>query len=245
MPKRARSKSTGKKRYSKRYKRSSGGYSAKKRHYRRKIKPELNAVDTQVNLFANSTGIVQLLNGVQPGVERFARIGKQVVMRSIECDWYIQTTGTPVLTTNYSEDIVCVMLFLDRQPSAVAPILSDFIEDISAGGTASTIAISNINLNNRRRFKMLMRWEPIMPAYTKAATTGVTSNWGQQIERTQETFRKRYFKRMSMIQRFRGVTNSYFSIETNALLCVVCSFSPAGAEPWVVRCQARYRYSEE
>lgn len=105
---------------------------------------EFKAVDIDNgSSVCDSTGAVTLINGVALGTDIDDRIGRQVMLRSVEMKGYVYpTAGTGV------DQIHRVLLVYDRQCNGVAPAITDILKAVS------TTAVRN--LNNRKRFKILM-----------------------------------------------------------------------------------------
>jgi len=90
----------------------------------------------------DTTGDVILLNGIARGDDVSDRIGRKVIIKSLEARFYAYVTaGTGVDQSNR------VMLVYDKQPSGAAPNITDVLVSVS------TTALKNEN--NSQRFTIL------------------------------------------------------------------------------------------
>lgn len=115
--------------------------------------------DTQVNQDLNTTAGYILLNGLVPGTAATQRIGQNVSIKSIEVKLRMQVTPATGV-----DQFVRVIIALDRQPNAAAPVIGDLL--IGTSVTAPR------NLNNRKRFKILMDKPYAMGGILNGAGTG-------------------------------------------------------------------------
>jgi len=92
----------------------------------------------------NSTGSFTLLNACVQGSDYSNRIGRKIVVKSV----YIRGLVYPEAATGSAPVIQCRMILLvDNQPNGSAPAVTDVLNT----GTAT----SQLNLNNRDRFKII------------------------------------------------------------------------------------------
>lgn len=103
---------------------------------------EFKSVDTTVNISADTTGGVQLLNGLARGDDIGSRVGREVVLKSIE----LRATGRVTDTTG-TDQTQRILVVYDRQANAAAPAIADVL--------AAANVLYPRNLENRRRFKIL------------------------------------------------------------------------------------------
>jgi len=106
-------------------------------------KGEFKAVDANGSSVIDSTGALVLLNGLARGDEINERNGREVVMKSVQINFGVQCT----ITTG-TDQYARVLLVYDRQSNGAAPAITDIL--VSNNTTAVR------NLENRRRFKILM-----------------------------------------------------------------------------------------
>jgi len=107
--------------------------------------PEYKYMDTTLSpgsTRCDTTGDVILVNGCARGDDVGDRIGRKIVMKSLEMRLYAYVTaGTGVDQTNR------VMVVYDKQPNGAAPAITDVLVSIS------TTALKNAN--NDHRFNVL------------------------------------------------------------------------------------------
>jgi len=210
-----------------------------------RLKPELKSVE--FNNAGNPIPInnlfqVAVINGLAIGTDRFQRIGKRVLGKSVSMSLYLQPIdpggGYPI---NRAVDLPRIMLIWDTKPSPAVPAFADLLQDQDDLGATLTQAISHINLDNRKRWKVLMDWEPILPAYTATGINAFTSA-NIPIDPITPSYTKHFYKKFNVETSYSGVAATYASIEENALLLCVVSFLAAAA--WSLRLSVRYRYTD-
>lgn len=239
MPKRKRSSSTKKKKPSTRPK--------KRTRYNNtmtKFKPELKAVDLAVGRQLSSGETFYYLNGIQQGTGRYERIGKQVWLKTLEYSLYITPQSAPILTQKWNTDIPRIMIVLDRKPTGSLPIISDILKVQGYDGATSTNPQSFTNLDNQKRFKILMNWEPILPSF-QHNTDGTITNVGPNLDPTTPTFSKHGYIRLKKLCSYLNSTGSLAAIEGPALYVVWDSFYSGTSQmssPWYLRIETRLRY---
>jgi len=117
---------------------------------------EFKSVDAGATVDVDTTGTLTLLNGIARGDEINERNGREVTMRSIEFHGDIYptvTTGTACQGR--------VLIVYDRQANAAALTVAQVLNAVST--TAPR------NLENRRRFKILMDRRLTLPNSSAAA----------------------------------------------------------------------------
>lgn len=136
-----------------------------------KIKAEWKSIDTNITQVQDAIGAVTLLNGCQQGDDIGNREGRQIQMRSIELKLHTYgTAGTGI------DQIHRILLVLDKNPNGVAPAIADII-------TANTSGLRN--LNNRKRFKILMDKRLVINASGEPGTNKVIKKYKQCAYTTQ------------------------------------------------------------
>jgi hypothetical protein len=116
---------------------------------RKGLEPEKKNVDTTINtsiVFGQSTGTLQLLNGLVPGNSATTRIGRTVTMRSLEIRWL----GSLAPTTTGSSPLRMLVIY-DKQTNASAPMATDIL--------VSDLIDSPMNLSNSKRFIIIANEE--------------------------------------------------------------------------------------
>ena len=112
--------------------------------YTRRRLDEKKFIDVSNTLYNfDTTGTIQLLNGCSQATDYNDRIGRKIIVRSIQLRGLVYPLDTTTATS------LCRMILLyDCQTNGAAPAITDVIT--SATSTAP------LNLNNRDRFKILM-----------------------------------------------------------------------------------------
>lgn len=109
-------------------------------------KGELKWIDNVFSGSITAAGAVQLCNGVAPGTSSITRIGRKIVMKSV----ILKTTvGCGTAGAALFRGKIKFSLVYDSQANATAPVIADIY--------ASASANSNLNLDNRGRFKVLWK----------------------------------------------------------------------------------------
>jgi len=91
------------------------------------------------------TPTMQLLNGLVQGTDSVTRIGRKIMMKSIQIR---NAIGKAVQT---SSSIIRTIVFYDTQTNGAAPVVTDLLQ----ASTLATYIVSPLNLNNRERFRIL------------------------------------------------------------------------------------------
>lgn len=112
---------------------------------------ERKVIDTvSADYQVNTTGSITLLNGVTLGTDYDERIGRKIVVKSCYIRGWIApqlaaTIGAAALTPSQQWRMI---LLVDNQPNGAPPAITDIL--VSADPS------SQLNLNNRDRFKVLV-----------------------------------------------------------------------------------------
>lgn len=107
---------------------------------------ELKWVDTSGSAAATSAGAVVLLNGLVPGTGSTQRIGRHINMKSLIAK---ATVGCGTAGATPFRGRLKMSIVYDSQTNATTPSFSDIYDTSNAN--------SNLNLNNRGRFKVLWK----------------------------------------------------------------------------------------
>lgn len=141
-------------------------------------------------------GSFTVLNAMTNGAELYQRIGRKVYMKSIHLRGWTVNNGTVLA------DYARLLVVYDAQPNAALPALAAVLQDSNAG--AATSVVSEINLTNRARFKIL-RDHPIMfPPVT--FTAGVLTNGPNYMETDKGRFN------IDMFIKLRGLEAEYNAV---------------------------------
>jgi len=128
-----------------------GGYS-----FKNQGGTELNFVDVDISRTPNPTpvlfqeaGQVVLLNGMMMGTDASTRIGRRIVIRSIE--WKMTMTGSDV---NHSSTLYRFAIVYDSQTNGLPPSVADIYSSAIAGVSCPP-AQTPRNISNKARFQVL------------------------------------------------------------------------------------------
>jgi len=110
---------------------------------------ELKAFDVvAANTPFPAAGGSLILNAVPLGTDYFQRVGRKITMKSLHIK------GTIVPTQAVGADYLRVMIIYDAQCNKALPATNNLIL-LDANAAPATTSFSEINLNNRERFKIL------------------------------------------------------------------------------------------
>lgn len=110
---------------------------------------EWKYVEATVNDTAIVVGAVALMNGLVPGDAINQRDGRQVSIQSLQLKFRGENDSTSTGTN--SRNAVRILAVIDKQTNAAAPAVGDIL-DLSGSSAIDAMR----NLNNRKRFKILM-----------------------------------------------------------------------------------------
>ena len=178
---------------------------------------EFKAVDTTVNIACDTTGAVHLLNGIARGDDINQRIGRRVVMRSIEMRVESLVTATTGVDQNHR-----VLVVFDRQTNAVALTAADVLTAVDIN--------SPRNLTNRSRFKIIYDNLHHLNASGESGSHKVID----------------WYKRLWFPVTFNsGDDGTVADIQTGSMYLVVVGNRSAGADAGAVGGRVRIRYTDE
>jgi len=245
MAKRKRSASTSRRRKYKRSKYYTRTTNKSRSMRNIRLKPELKSVDFNNSgnaLAINNTFQSAIINGIAIGTDRYQRIGKRVLGKSVSCSLYLQPIdaggGYPITR---AVDLPRIMIVWDTKPTPAAPAFADLLQDQDDAGGTVVQGISHINLDNRKRWKVIMDWEPILPQYISTGVNQFTSpNFPS--DPITPTYVKHFYKKFNVATSYSGISANYSACEENALLLVVVSYLANAA--WSLRMSVRYRYTD-
>lgn len=121
---------------------------------------ELKTTDLTANTYAGTTtGSVTLLNSLSAGSDYTQRIGRKCLFKSIFIRGWVFPEDTSTVN-----NLARIIIFYDRQTNSSTPAITDLL--------VSATSVSNINLDNRERFKILVDKQFAMPAYIEASGMG-------------------------------------------------------------------------
>jgi len=108
---------------------------------------EFKAKDTNLDYNFNTTGTLVLLNGIARGDEISERNGREIMMKSIQ----ITMKSAATAGTGLPQAMRALVVY-DKQANAAAPTVAQILE----GGLDSRVTTRMRNLENRKRFVILM-----------------------------------------------------------------------------------------
>ena len=178
---------------------------------------EFKAVDTSVNIACDTTGAVALLNGIARGDDINERVGRRVVLRSIEMRVQSVVTATTGVDQNHR-----VLIVYDRQTNATALTVADVLTAVDIN--------SPRNLTNRSRFKIIYDSLHHLNASGESGAHKVLD----------------WYKPLWLPVTFNsGDAGTVADIQTGSLYLVVVGNRSAGADAGAVGGRFRVRYTDE
>lgn len=196
-------------------------------------KQELKAFDValRTNTFATIAGppTFDTLNAMVNGAELYQRVGRKVYMKSL----HIRGQCTPNGVAN--ESACRIIIYYDSQPNAAAPLIGDLIKDSNAA--AASTWISEINLVNRQRFKILRDMQFIFGSSTNAA--GAAELVPDPIK---QSFNVDVFIKLKGLEAIYNATNggTVADITSGAIGLVCFGDANAGAHDFIYGARLRY-----
>lgn len=139
-----------------------GSYTAKKMYRMRgqaRFGRSANYADLAFATYdCSTTGSIALLNTVATGAAQTQRVGKKILMKSLQIRGLVTNKATTISSQ------VAWMIVYDRRPAAALPLITDILNSISPN--------SFLNDANSARFKILHRWsETLLGDVAVAADT--------------------------------------------------------------------------
>lgn len=108
----------------------------------------------------NTTGSIILLNTVAQGTTVNQRVGKKILLKSLQCRGLMNNDATAVLND------VAYMIVYDKRPTGSLPAITDILNTINSN--------SMNNDNNSGRFSILKRVDEVLVG--NASFTGAVAN---------------------------------------------------------------------
>jgi len=181
---------------------------------------EFKSVDTTYSMDLNTGTSVQLLNGIARGDEIFERNGREVIMKSIQIN--LQLFATVVTGVGQTARVVVVY---DRQTNAAACTAVQVLQ-------AATV-IAPRNLENRRRFKILMDRTYLLPSRITATVAGT------------EFVVDKFYRRLRHPITFNaGDAGTVADITTGSIYMIAIGDQNAGVSDGALNAVCRIRYQD-
>lgn len=187
-------------------------------------KPEKKAVDQAINQAFDSTGTVTALCIPAQGAGPNQRLGRQTELDNLYVTGYVTATGSA--TTDILPDLGRLLVVYDRSPVGSNPAISDIIQDLNAAGSTATSALSGVNLNNKKRFVILMDQRIFLPG--AKGNTGTNPTIFAQ-DQSQSLVIKRFIKLGGLMQEYKSSTPGVADLTTGAIFLVTLSETTAAA----------------
>jgi len=154
----------------------------------------------------DTTGTITLMNGIATGSDFTDRIGRKILMKSIYIRGVFRMEGTNALST-----LSRLLLVYDMQTNGVAPAITDILKSANSQ--------SQLNLNNRDRFKILMDKQVAIGGQDIAA-----GGYGSPT-----TVALKKFKKCRLETIYGGTLSTVGSINTGALWLISIGDQAAGS----------------
>lgn len=107
---------------------------------------------------ADTTGSIALLNTVAQGASVNQRVGKKIMLKSLQCHGYMQANTTATVN-DFS-----VLVVYDKRPVGALPAITDILNSANAN--------SFNNDANSGRFRILKRWDDVLVGNSATPSTG-------------------------------------------------------------------------
>lgn len=170
----------------------------------------------------DTTGSVQLLNGVAAGTDFTDRIGRKIIMRSL----FIRGLVFPNDDTS-SHQLVRVVVVYDMQSNGAAPTIANVYKAVDG--------LAQVNLNNRDRFKILVD--------KTFAVAKVDNSAGASWAGSPTTHKFKIYKRLKHEVLFNGTTAAIGSIATGSVYLLTFGTSPSATGSYVMA-TSRIRFED-
>lgn len=139
---------------------------------------ERKVIDINNNIFAFSAGpATNLLNGCIAGSQNFNRIGRKIMLKTLQVRGHIQaaTDGTA------TEGLCRMIIFYDKQTNGAAPAHTDVVKSQNISGATASTVFDMFNLDNRDRFVILRDRAYSMSNQSTVATQTVAGTTTDQL----------------------------------------------------------------
>lgn len=204
---------------------NSGGFKRRPRMVRQKSRhsafqktsgKETHLFDMGATTFASdTTGTVQLLNGVAQGTDYGNRVGRRITMTSVFIRGTLKSNST-----NPTAAQARILLVLDRETNGVVPAIGDVLSTVTTTG--------NVDLDNTERFTILMD-----------QTLAVKPYFATQIEYIPFKF----YKKIRLPAKYIGTGATVASVGENGLFLMTLGDFTAGtatAPEWILTARMRF-----
>jgi len=184
--------------------------------------PELKTVDVTSGPSAFSTsGAVLLLNGVATGTDYNTRVGRKVLMKSMNFK-----LSTYINSACGTGETIRVMIIYDTQANGAAPTVANILQ------TAAWDA--PMNLDNRDRFKVLYDKFKSVGAYNFTAGAITTGDFFSPLFKV--------YKKINLDVNFSGTGATIGSIATGSVYLLTISMNGSGVGYYI---NSRIRFVDQ
>lgn len=207
-----------------------GGYNVGRMNS--KPKTELKAIDVaSTALDFTQAGALITLNIPTVGAELYQRVGRKIYMQSVHI------RGIVTLVATSLQDLGRMIIVYDSQPNATTFALADLLKDSNAA--AASTANSEINLNNRQRFKILRDDQLLLSAGT--FTAGVLTNF-TIIDPIKNSYNIDMFIPLNGLETIYNATNGGTASDITSGALYLFNVSQSGTSKYSLLFHSRLRY---
>jgi len=176
----------------------------------RRTMHEKKTVDVDTTAVSvNTTPSLTLLNGIAAGTDFTDRIGRKVILKSLQIRYGIEPTDQ-IVGVNHMR----FLIVYDRQTNGAAPIITDILKASSP--------FSQMNLNNRDRFQVLWDKVHVQPFAANTATQAVS--FGQTV------WCGKKYRTLKHEMIFGGTAATVASIQTGSIYLLAVGTNTATAD---------------
>lgn len=208
-----------------------GGFRGQTAPFRR-ITAERKVIDTDTaNYACNTTGSVTLVNGVAIGSDYTDRVGRKIRLKSI----YVRGLVSRNLTLGGGTllpDVARMLIVFDTQTNGATPSVTDILKEATA--------TSQLNLNNRDRFKVLIDKQYAIAPYLISDTA--TQSYA--LAGSPTTYQVKKYKKLNHEVVFNGTQGTVGSISTGALWMVWVGSTAVDQTDPVATVSVRIRFED-
>lgn len=202
----------------------SGGYTPNT------VERKVSDIDTGT-VQVNTTGSISLLCCPTLGSDMTNRIGRKILMKSVYVRGFVRIDTINVPGT-ILQQLCRMVLLVDMQPNGALPAVTDILKEASP--------VSQLNLNNRDRFKILCDKEWIFDHQNLVNTAGASyATAGRSVGIVKK------YKKLNIETIFNGVNGGTIAdITSGALLMLWIGSNVAGTTDSNAVLSTRVRYND-
>lgn len=204
------------------------------RGYRFPNKGEKKTIDvTHTNNAVSTTPYIQLMNGCIQGTDYTQRIGRKIYMNSFYLRGSIRNYDASGPIANTTPCVLArVMVVCDMQPNGTVFAATDLLN--------TATSYSQLNLNNRDRFKVLMDKQYTFDPYLFSATA--SSSFASTVN---QIWPMKKYKKINMESVFNaGNAGTIADINSNAIYLFIITDVVAGTANVQIEATTRIRFQD-